>query len=222
MARLSYPRAGEPRPAALPPRERTVGQVVAESIRIYGDNFTRCLLIGVPPAVLTVVSRHISHALAFVLALTVFGAFLSASYVYSSTIALATRPEARRLVTAWLAGWLVFTPVPILVLGFVLPALAWLAGLGLVVPVLLVEPLGVRASFRRAWQLARADYVHALGSLATLAIVVILTQSVLAFLLRGAAGAALETAFALANVVISPLLFLGASLLYVDQAARVE
>lgn len=219
MARLSYPRAGEPRPAALPPRERTVGQLVAESIRIYGDNFTRCLLIGVPPALLTVVGRHISHTLAFVLALTVFGAFLSASYVYASTITFGTRG---RVVKAWLAGWLVFTPVPILVLAFVLPALAWLAALGLVVPVLVVEELGVRASFRRAWQLARADYVHALGSLATLAIVVILTQSVLAFLLRGAAGAALETAFALANVVISPLLFIGASLLYVDQAARVE
>ena len=222
MARLSYPRAGEPRPAALPPSERTVGQLVAESIRIYGDNFARCLLVGVPPAVLTVVSRHISHVLAFVLALTVYGAFLSASYVYASTIALAARPNRGRLVSAWLAGWLVFTPVPILVFGFVIPALAWLAALGLVVPVIVVEPLGFRRSFGRAWRLARADYVHALGSLATLAIVVILTQSVLAFLLRGAAGAALETAFALANVVISPLLFLGASLLYGDQAARVE
>jgi hypothetical protein len=222
MSRLSYPRAGEPRPAALPPRERTVGQLVAESIRIYGDDFARCLLIGVPPAVLTVVSAHISHTLAFALALTVYGAFLSASYVLASTIALASRPPRRRLAVAWLAGWIVFTPVPVLVLGFVIPALVWLAAFGLVVPVLVVEALGVRASLRRAWQLARADYVHALGSLATLAIVVILTQSVLAFLLRGAAGAALETAFALANVVISPLLFIGASLLYVDQGARVE
>ncbi len=165
------------------------------------------------------VGRHISHTLAFVLALTVFGAFLSASYVYASTITFGTRG---RVVKAWLAGWLVFTPVPILVLAFVLPALAWLAALRARRARARRRGLGVRASFRRAWQLARADYVHALGSLATLAIVVILTQSVLAFLLRGAAGAALETAFALANVVISPLLFIGASLLYVDQAARVE
>jgi len=48
------------------------------------------------------------------------------------------------------------------------------------------------------------------------------TQAVLAFDLRGAAGAAIDTAFVLANVVISPLLFVGAALLYVDQAARVE
>jgi hypothetical protein len=85
-----------------------------------------------------------------------------------------------------------------------------------------VEARGLRAGFARAWQLARADFVHALGSLATLAIVVILTQSVLAFLLRGNANLALESAFVLANIVLSPLLFLGTSLLYVDQEARVE
>ncbi len=44
----------------------------------------------------------------------------------------------------------------------------------------------------------------------------------LAFLLRGTGGAALSTAFFLANVVISPLLFIGSALLYVDQTARVE
>ena len=93
---------------------------------------------------------------------------------------------------------------------------------GLVVPVLVVEETSARRAFARAWQLARAGYVHVLGSLATLAIVVFLTQSVLAFILRGAGGTAVSTAFVLANVVISPLLFVGAALLYVDQSARVE
>ena len=123
---------------------------------------------------------------------------------------------------AWAAGWLSFAPVPFLVLAFVLPGLAWLAAVGLVVPVLVVEETSPRRAFARAWQLARAGYVHVLGSLATLAIVVFLTQSVLAFILRGAGGTAVSTAFVLANVVISPLLFVGAALLYVDQSARVE
>jgi hypothetical protein len=91
-----------------------------------------------------------------------------------------------------------------------------------VVPVLLVEELDPRAAFRRAWLLARADYVHALGSLATLAIVVLLTQGMLAFLLRGTGGTALSTAFFLANVVVSPLIFIGSALLYVDQSARIS
>jgi hypothetical protein len=64
--------------------------------------------------------------------------------------------------------------------------------------------------------------VHALGSFATLAIVVFLTQTVLVFLLRGAGGAAIDAALFLANAVIAPLLFIGAALLYLDQAARVK
>ena len=43
-------------PAPLPPAERTVGQLVAETIRAYGDNFWRALAArgadrGVDPAV---------------------------------------------------------------------------------------------------------------------------------------------------------------------------
>lgn len=222
MSRLSYPRAGEPRPAALPPETRTVGQVVAESIRIYGENFVRCLAIGVPAALLTVLGTHVSRGLALVLTPTLYGALLSAAYVYASTVVLARRPSPRRLAIAWAAGWLAFVPAPFLLLGFILPAVAWLAAVGLVVPVLVAEELGLRAAFRRAWQLARADYVHALGSLATLAILVVITQGVLAFLIRGAANEALQTAFGLSSLVISPLVFLGAALLYVDQSARVE
>src|SRR5438874_675054 len=222
MARLTYPRAAELRPAALPPAERTVGQLVAESIRIYGRRFVRCLAIGVPPAALALVTAHVSRNVTLLLAPSLYGAALSASYVAACVLVLERRPATRRLVLAWAAGWLAFAPVPFLVLAFVLPGLAWLAAVGLVVPVLVVEQTSPRRAFARAWQLARAGYVHVLGSLATLAIVVFLTQSVLAFILRGAGGTAVSTAFVLANVVISPLLFVGAALLYVDQSARVE
>jgi hypothetical protein len=222
VARLSYPRADESRPAALPPGERTVGQLVAESIRIYGESFFRCLAIGVPPAVLAVVTQHTSRRLGFVLGPTVYGALLSASLVAACVVVLEVQASRRRLLVAWLLGWLVFVPVPFLVLAYVLPALAWLAAVGLAVPALVVEERSPRGALARGWQLARADYVHALGSLATLSIVVFLTQVVLVFTLRGAAGAAIDTALSLANVVISPLLFIGTALLYLDQAARVK
>jgi hypothetical protein len=210
------------RPVALPPAERTVGQLVAEAIRFYGDNFLRCLWIGVAPAALAVVTPHVSRTLGVILAPTLYGSLLSASFVYASMLVLDEHPDRRRLVTAWIAGWIVFAPVPFLVLAFILPGLAWLALVGLAVPVLVVDPVSLRGAFRRAWRLARADFVHALGTLATLAIVVFLTQTVLVFLLRGAGGAALSTALFLANVVMSPLLFVGAVLLYLDQAARVK
>lgn len=212
----------ELRPVALPPAERTIGQLVAESIRFYGDHFWPSLSLGLAPAALAVIGAHISRSLAIALSPTLFGALLSASFVGGSVIVLERRPGWPRLAVAWLAGWLVFAPVPFLVLAFVLPGLAWLAGLGLVVPVLVVEDVSVRAAFARAWQLARADFLHALGSLTTLAIVVFLTQAVLAFILRGFGDAAVWVAYFLASVVVSPLLFVGAALLYVDQSARVE
>jgi hypothetical protein len=220
MARPTYPRAGEPRPAALPPGERTVGQLVAESVRFYGENFVRCLVLGVPPALLAVVTANVSRTLGLILAPTVYGALLSVSLIAACVMVLERRPPTRRLVAAGVVGWLVFVPVPFLALAFVLPALMWLAAVGLVVPVVVNEDLGPRDSLRRAWQLARADYVHAVGSLATLAIVVFLTQAMLVFILRGAGGAAIDVAVILANIVISPLLFIGTALLYGDQAAR--
>ena len=222
MARPTYPRAGEPRPAALPPAERTVGQLVAESIRIYGEHFKRALLLGVGPAVLVVVGTNVSRGVELVLAPTLSAALVSASFVGASVLVLERRPVYSRLVRAWLVGWLVFIPVPFLVVIFVLPGLVWLAAFGLAVPVVVVEDIAPRAAFGRALQLARAGFVHVLGSLATLAIVAILTQGMLVFLLRGTGNAALTTASFLAVVVVSPLLFIGSALLYVDQSARVE
>jgi hypothetical protein len=88
------------------------------------------------------------------------------------------------------------------------------------VPVLVAEDVAVPAAVSRAWRLARADLVHQAGSLITLGIVVFLTQAVLAFVLRGFGDTAEWVAYSLASIVVSPLLFLGAALLYVDQAAR--
>lgn len=212
----------EPRPAALPPAERTVGQLVAESIRFYGERFKVALLLGLPSAALAALFANVSRRTGLILAPTLSAALLSATYVGACMLVLGARPPRVRIVSAWLVGWLVFAPVPFLVLAFVVPGIAWLAAVGLAVPVLMVEEAPPRGAVARAWRLARADYLHAAGSLATLGIVVFLTQAVLAFVLRGFGGAAVSTAFFLASVVVSPLLFVGAALLYVDQAARVE
>ena len=212
----------ELRPVALPPAERTVGQLVAESIRFYGERFKTALLLGLAPAVLAVVFANVSRRASLLLAPTLSGALLSATYVGACMLVLGARPARPRLVVAWLVGWVVFAPVPFLVLAFVLPGVAWLAAIGLVVPALVVEEVPPRAVLARAWRLARADFLHAFGSLFTLGVVVFLTQAVLAFVLRGFGGAAVSTAFVLASVVVSPLLFIGAALLYVDQSARTE
>jgi len=104
----------------------------------------------------------------------------------------------------------------------VLPAVAWLALVGLVVPVLVLERPGVGAALRRAVELARADYVHAVASLATLVVLFGLVKLTLALLLRDLGDSGERAALGLADLVVSPLLFLGGALLYVDQAARVR
>src|SRR5262249_51678407 len=82
--------------------------------------------------------------------------------------------------------------------------------------------LPLRRAFRRGLELARADYVHALGSLATLLIVVFLTQVLLTALLHGASKQSVHISALLASLVLQPILFLGAAMLYDDQSARSE
>ena len=212
----------ELRPVALPPAERTIGQLLGESIRFYGDNFWPCLVLGLPAAAVAVVFKNISREVQLVLAPTASAALISATFVRASVLVLEASPPLRRLLGAWLIGWAVFAPVPFLVIAFVVPGLLWLTALGLVVPVLVAETVAAPGAVGRAWRLARADFGHAFGALFTLAIVVLLSQSVLVFVLRGVGDAAGSVALFLASVVLSPLLFIGAALLYVDQATRVE
>jgi hypothetical protein len=203
----------------LPPERRTVGQLVAETVRFYGSHFWLSLLLGVGPAVLTVVLAEAGRDARYIIALTLGALVLTLSYV-GACVLLAPEDARTNLRAAILAGLLAYLPTPFLAVAFVLPALAWLAFAGLAVPVAVVEGHGVLNSFRRAKTLARADYIHSLGSLAALAIVGFLSQWVLFFLVRGTSDQTARVAAFLASLVISPVLFLGAALLYFDQAAR--
>jgi hypothetical protein len=210
----------KPLPPPLPPGERTAGQVVAESIRLYGRRFWAALPLGVPIALLTQVSANRTLT-AQTLILWAATPLLTAAYLRAVVIASPGTLPRRDLVRAFAVGLLVFVPVPALLRFYVLPALAWLALFGLAVPATAHEGLGFREALARARRLAAADYVHALGSLCALAIVYFVTRVMLLLLLHGQADAALRTAAFLADIVISPLIFLGAALLYFDQAARV-
>jgi hypothetical protein len=206
-----------PLPPPLPPEERTVGQLVAESLRLYGRRFWPSLALGVPPSILNVLARVLDDELLFLVVPVVGGLLLSVSYL--GAVALASERTVRAAAPI-VGGVLVFLPFPFLTAFFILPGLVWLAALGLVVPVLALETVSFGRAFRRAFELARADFVHALGTLATLAILVFLTQSGLFFLLRGTGDQTLAIASFVASLVVSPLLFLGAALLYFDQEAR--
>ena len=191
-------------------------------MRLYGRRFWPSLALGVGPAVGGVTLTQLPGYWQLAFAMVAGGFLATASYIGATVIAADAPLEPRRVGRALVAGTLVFLPVPFLANLLILPAVAWLGLAGLVVPVLMVEGTRVPAAFRRAFALARADPIHAVGGLATLAIVGLLTTWVLFFLLRGQAESTLAAAAALAVLVVSPLLFLGAALLYFDQAARAE
>jgi hypothetical protein len=197
-----------------------VGQLVAEAIRLYGATTWRALPLGIPLAVADslALKRPVGDA---VLILLAAAPFFTLAYVWASALASGLRPALGVWLRAFALGTLVFVPAAFFFPWFALLSVAWLALVGLVVPVVMIENLQARAAFRRAVELCRADYVHALGSLATLVIVFFLTRLSLGFLLREQADNTVRTAHFLANLVVSPLLFLGAALLYFDQAARV-
>jgi len=210
-----------PLPPPLPPDTRTVGQLVAETLRLYGRRFWPSLALGLPVAVIDQAFFGLSRGEWLAAMLTGGAVLLTAAYVGASAIAADERPPAPALVTAFAAGLVAFLPFPVLMLFYALPGIAWLALVGLAVPAALIERSGFRASLRRGVRLARADYVHALGALATLALTYFLTRLMLILLLRGTGDQTARIATFLADLVLSPILFLGAALLYFDQAARV-
>jgi hypothetical protein len=212
-------------PPPLPPETRTVGQLVAESIRLYGSRFWPSLALGIGPGLLGIAAAELHGAIRIAIVVGAGPLVLASSY--AGAVAL-VRPIGRgRYVAVALAiGYIAFLPVCVsriwIFPGIYLVALAWLALVGLGVPAALIERRGYADALRRGIQLARADYVHALGSLATLAITIFLTGLVIFFAIREGSGQAIRIAAVLALVILAPLFVLGASVLYVDQAARVK
>jgi hypothetical protein len=212
-------RRGLPPPA--PPAERTAGQLVGESLRLYGRRFWRSLALGLGPVAFAVGVSALPSPEDLIFAATAGAVVLTLSYIGACLLAQPTQRTRRSLATALAVGTLVFVPVPFLARILVLPAVAWLALFGLAVPVAVYEARGLRESLGRAVALARADFIHALGSLATLAIVGFVSAIALASLLVQFGDQARSTAALLPLLLVSPVLLLGAAQLYFDQAARV-
>jgi hypothetical protein len=214
----------QPRPEALPPETRPVGQLVAESLRLYGRRFWRCLALGAGPTAFTLIAAALDGPLAIAFVVLVGPPLLSA--VVALATSLAADVDRSRFPVAVLAGIPALIPLStsrLVVFPFVyLIALAWYAVFGLAGPAALIEGRGVVDSLRRSVRLARADFVHALGSVATLAILVVICVFMLFVVLANVGEQALQVAAVLAVFVVSPLFFLGTALLYFDQAARLE
>jgi hypothetical protein len=197
-----------------------VGQVVAEAIRLYQTHFWRALALGIPLAVVDqiVVDRTAAVQTAI---LAAAAPLFSLTYAAACALQQGTRPPARVWVTAVVVGTVTFLPVAAFFAWFKLAAVLWLGIAGHAVPAVVAERLGIVAALRRTLQLGRADYVHAAGSFATLVLLFGLTQVALGFVLRGQADATLRVSLFLSDLVLSPLLYLGGAIVFVDLVARV-
>jgi hypothetical protein len=203
-------------PAPLPPDKRTVGQLVAETIRAYGANFWRVLPLGLALAIVDQLSVRQSVGTQMLVYWAATPLFVAA-YVWACRLLHGVRPTR----TAVGVAILIYLPFPALRAAFILPALAWFALIGLAVPAAMVERLGFRDALVRGRRLGAADYVHALGSLAALVVVVGVAADTLSALLHTQGDNGQRVAVFISDLVLSPMLYLGAALLYVDQAARV-
>jgi hypothetical protein len=197
-----------------------VGQVVAEAIGLYQRHFWRALALGLPLAVVDqlVVDRPAGAQIAVLVAAS---PLFSLTYAAACVIDRPEPPPRSVWLTAVLVGTLTFLPVAAFFTWFKLAAVLWLGLAGHAVPAVMAERLRPLAALRRSWQLARADYIHAAGSFATLVLLFGLTQVALGFVLRGQADATLRVSLFLADLTLSPLLYLGGAIVYVDLVARV-
>ncbi|HXR12612.1 MAG TPA: hypothetical protein VN770_09970 [Gaiellaceae bacterium] len=207
----------EARPAALPPAERTVGQLIAESIRFYGGRFWAVLPLGIPFVVVDVLGIGQDVNVQTVI-LWLCAPLFCLGLVRASAIVTGARPTW----TAFFAALLIFLPFPILVRLYVLPGVAWFGLFGLAVPAAVAERLSFRAALVRGRALSNAHLAHAIGGIAALALVYGVSRTFLLVLLHTQGNQTQRVALVLADLVLSPLLFVGTALLYVDQAARVK
>jgi hypothetical protein len=194
--------------------------VVAQSIELYQRNFFRALLLGIPVAVVDQLVTDLSIPERSA-ALVAASPFFSLAFAGACAIRQDERPPRRVWVSAVALGVLTFLPAALLFPWFAILSVLWLGLAGHAVPVVMAERLAPVAALRRTFVLGRADYIHAAGSFATLAILFAITRYTLGLLLSSQADAAVRVAIFLADLVLSPLLFLGASIVYVDLVARV-
>ena len=202
-------------PPPLPPEDRTIGQLVAETIRAYGHHFWVALPLGLPVAIADQLSVREPAGIQMLVFWATAPLFVAA-YLWACRVVLDARPT----VTSAAVATLIWLPFPALRAVFVLPALAWLAFIGLAVPAAMVGRLGFREALVRGRELGTVDYVHAFASLAALVLVVGISANVLSSLLHTQGDNDQRVAVFLSDLVLGPLLFLGGALLYVDQAAR--
>jgi hypothetical protein len=203
-----------------------LGELLAETIRLYGERAAAALGVGAVLAAAIAVAFS-THPLVDLVLL---------SLAFTACYAAAARIVAGDSFTeAWaqvavrarvLLPLALVVPVPSAIalryLGIfgLVPFAAWLGLVGFSIPVAMLQRVGVRGALAGSFALARNEYLHAVGVAAALVLVNLLVAIILAGLLASFADNGGVAATALAQLVLAPFFFLGLSVLYFEQTAR--
>jgi hypothetical protein len=217
-----------------PPVERplTLGELLAETIRIYGERLWAALGLGAvyTGAVLGSALVHVVlyFAVASLMVVATYGA--AARLVLGDTLREAWGQVAVRLPVVLVLALVVGLPFVLAssYLLLVLLAALWIAFTGFSVPVAVTERnaassgwvSGVSYALVRTIALARAEYLHAAGVAAALLLANLLIANVLGSALVGFADLTRLVAGLVAQLVLAPFFYLGLSVLYFEQRAR--
>lgn len=213
-------------------RPLVLGELLAETARLYGERFWAALGVGAVVAAAFVaatrVPEPIKTALLVAAITVVYGA--TARLVSGDAFAEAWAQVALRLPVLFVLGLAVTVPFALVAqyLVFLIVGAAWLALVGFSIPVAMLEresePAGwfwrIGYALRRSLTLARAEYLHAFGVAAALTLIYVLVGTLLTSALVGFAENGAYAALALVQAVLSPFFFIGLSVLYFEQKAR--
>jgi hypothetical protein len=219
-------------PVEPPDRPLRLGEVFAETVRVYGERIWAALGLGLVTAVGFVVGLFVHPVVvAVVLSVAITACWAAATRILAGDdFGAAWRSVARHALPLLVFTFVATLPFALALsqLVLIVVAVAWLAATGFTIPVTVAEepPEGLdfvhRLGYdlRRSIELARAEYFHAAGVIAALVILYLLLAVVLIGALRGFGENGDVAAVALAQIVLAPFFYLGLAVLYFDQRAR--
>jgi hypothetical protein len=209
-----------------------LSELLAETIRLYGQRFGAAIGVGLPSGAAFLATLATPTALDVAILAVVF----TLSYAAAARVT-----AGDRLAEAWAQAGLRLPVLLVLTLVVAVPfvlavtqlflivlGVAWLGLVCFSIPVSVLEQdpearnwferIGFALS--RSVSLARVEYLHAVGIAAALVLLYVVLGIVLAGALVGFAENGRDVAVALAQVVLAPLFFLGLSVLYFEQKVR--
>lgn len=223
-------------------RPLPLGELLATTVRLYGDRLWRALGVG---AVVAGAFR-LAFELPDLVAILLLAAAFTACYAASARVAVGDGFAAawRRVVVRLpvLAVLVVVVAVPFTLgvfiragdavtgLVFIFFAVSWLVVVGFAIPATMLDDDGggesrswfgqLGQALQRSVDLARAEFLHAVGVTSALVLVYGLLGPLLASVLVGFGENGRRAAFLLSQVVVAPFFFLGLVVLYHEQQAR--